>query len=43
MKDTNANGVLDRDDLMLHTLFNLPNNTPIWDYNGFSVLRLKCR
>ena len=43
MEDANANGVLDRDDLMLHTLFNLPNNTPIWDYNGFSVLRLKCR
>ncbi len=43
MKDANANGVLDRDDIMLHTFFDLPKKDPIRNYDGFSVLRLKCR
>lgn len=42
-EDANGDGILDREDQIVHTFFDLPKSDPIGDYREFSILRLKCR
>ncbi len=43
LENDNGNGVLDRNDLIRHTFFNLPANDSISGYRKVSVLKLRCR